>query len=391
MTFIFKQATREAAKMLIGLCGPSGSGKTLSALKLATGLGGQISYVDTEQGRALQYAGDYRFMHCVLPPPFSPQRYGEIVEAAIGTRAGVVIIDSMSHVWEGPGGILEQVDEARKKSDDRNAFSVWAGPKQAHQRLVNRLLQIPAHVIICFRAKEKKGLAPGQRGKMEVVDLGWHPICEQGMVYELTINCLLSADKKGTPIIDGFDFGKLPYNMAHLLPTNRQISEETGRAIAQWCRDGGLPTLSSARLDAIEQNADAAGIPPPASSAAAPGAASSAPPNGGQPPAGTRHPVFDRTSIYLINPADNAPEETFPKSKDGAWKWYQALTNQLKAIETELPILEAWVTAHAEDARRLATAGEKDDAKLSGAIRALFDHYEGVVADARQAGLPLGA
>ncbi len=386
MTFVFKQATRESAKMLIGLCGPSGSGKTLSALKLATGLGGPIAYVDTEQGRALQYAGDYRFMHCVLPPPFSPQRYGEIVEAAIGTRAGVVIIDSMSHVWEGPGGILEQVDEARKKSDDRNAFSVWAGPKQAHQRLVNRLLQIPAHVIICFRAKEKKGLAPGQRGKMEVVDLGWHPICEQGMVYELTINCLLSSDKKGTPIIDGFDFGKLPYNMAHLLPTNKQISEETGRAIAQWCKDGGSPTLSSQRLDAIESNSDAAGTPPPASSAAAPAAVSPPIP---QQPAGT-HPVLDERGIYLIDPADGKPAQTWPRGVRGAHEWHDALREQLVAIADSPNILRCWVQAHAAGGRQLAAAIRGADASLSDQIDRLLAEHEAILADADQATLPLG-
>ena len=262
--FTFRPATREAAKLLIGLCGPSGSGKTLSALKLATGLGGNIAYVDTEQGRALQYAGDYSFMHCILPPPFGPDRYSAIVDAAVKTGAKVVIVDSVSHVWEGPGGILEQVDDARKRSDDRNAFSIWAGPKQAHQRFVNRLLQIPAHVILCFRAKEKKGLAPGSRGKMEVVDLGWHPICEQGMVYELTVNALLSAEKKGSPIFDGFDFGKLPYNMAHLIPVGKQISEDTGRAIAEWCASGGSPTPKSDRLSAIDPDhvGSEFGLPP---------------------------------------------------------------------------------------------------------------------------------
>lgn len=250
--FTFKPATRESAKLLIGLDGPSGTGKTLSALKLATGIGGPIAFIDTEQGRALQYAGDFDFLHGVLSPPFSPERYREAVEAAIKAKPNVVIVDSMSHVWEGPGGILETVDGIKGERGG-NDFSAWAKPKQAHQKLVNLLLQVPAHVIICFRAKEKRGLVPDARraGKMEVVNLGWHPICEQSMVYELTVNVLLSADKKGVPIVDGFDFGKLPYNMAELLPPGEQISEATGRRFADWCRSGAAPA-NNAKPKSVE-------------------------------------------------------------------------------------------------------------------------------------------
>lgn len=262
MSFTFRPATREAAKLLIGLCGPSGSGKTLSALRLATGLGGPIAYIDTEQGRALQYAGDYEFLHGTLPPPFSPDRYREAVDAAVAIKPNVVILDSASHVWEGPGGILESVDTAKREGG--NDFGVWAKPKQAHQKLMNRLMQVPAHVIICFRAKEKRGLVKNERGKTEVVDLGWHPICEGGVVYELTVNVLLSSDKKGTPIVDGFDFGKLPYNMQALLPAGEQISEATGKRFAEWCRNDPPPAQTNghakpATLDLLDASGAVAG------------------------------------------------------------------------------------------------------------------------------------
>lgn len=241
MTYTFRPATRDAAKLLIGLAGPSGSGKTMSALRLATGLGGPIAFIDTEQGRATQYAGEFDFLHAVLPPPFSPDRYRQIIDDAVATKANVIVIDSMSHEWEGPGGILEMVDDIKEKRDGRgNDFSAWAGPKQKHQQLVNRLLQIPAHVILCMRAKEKRGLTPDPKraGKMEVVNLGWHPIAEGGLTYELTISALLSSDRKGTPIIEGYDFGKLPGNMAELLSLDEQISEETGRRMAAWAKGG---------------------------------------------------------------------------------------------------------------------------------------------------------
>lgn len=239
MTYTFRPATRDAAKLLIGLAGPSGSGKTMSALRLATGLGGPIAFIDTEQGRATQYAGEFDFLHAVLPPPFSPDRYREIIDAAVATRPNVIVIDSMSHEWEGPGGILEMVDEVKEKRDGRGTdFSAWAGPKQSHQKLVNRLLQVPAHVILCMRAKEKRGLTPDPKrpGKTEVVNLGWHPIAEGGLTYELTISALLSSERKGVPIINGYDFGKLPGNMSHLFPLDEQISESTGQRMAAWAK-----------------------------------------------------------------------------------------------------------------------------------------------------------
>lgn len=256
MGFTFKPATRESAKLLIGLCGPSGSGKTLSALRLATGLGGQIAYIDTEQGRALQYADSFKFLHGVLPPPFSPDSYREAIDAAVAIKPNVIIVDSVSHVWEGPGGILETVDTA--KQNGGNDFAVWSKPKQAHQKFVNRLLQLPCHVILCFRAKEKRGMVKNERGRTEIVNLGWHPICEQSLVFELTVNVLLSSDKKGVPIVDGFDFGKLPFNLVDVLPTNQQISEDTGRRFAEWCKSDAV----DAKPIAMSAAADTADITP---------------------------------------------------------------------------------------------------------------------------------
>lgn len=262
MSFTFKPATRESAKLLLGLCGPSGSGKTLSALRLATGLGGTIAYIDTEQGRALQYADDYQFLHGVLPPPFSPDHYREAIDAALAMKPNVVIVDSVSHLWEGPGGILETVDNA--KQNGGNDFAVWAKPKQSHQKFVNRLLQLPCHVILCFRAKEKRGMVKNERGRTEIVNLGWHPICEQSLVFELTVNVLLSSEKKGVPIIDGFDFGKLPFNLASVLPTDKQISEDTGRRFAEWCKSGAVastPIVTADMADTARQGKKPVAIP----------------------------------------------------------------------------------------------------------------------------------
>jgi hypothetical protein len=228
---------------------------------MATGMGGEIAVIDTERGRACQYAGDFTFRHEVLEAPFSPKRYCEILEAAYSINPNVIIIDSMSHVWEGIGGVLDVVDQA--KQSGRTDIGIWAQPKQEHQRLVNLMLQSPAHLIMCFRAKEKRGLVPDPRrpGKTEIVNLGWHPIAESSVTYELTVNVLLSSDNKGVPIVDGFDFGKLPYNMKHLMPAGETISETTGKMFAEWANGAPAPVRRTAGelLKQIE-NCDDAGV-----------------------------------------------------------------------------------------------------------------------------------
>ncbi len=262
MTFAFRPATRESAKLLIGLFGPSGAGKTMSALRLATGLaqGGEIVFVDTERGRACQYAPtpgtkaappeSFAFVHGELAPPFSPDHYREAIEAAADRKPAVIIIDSVSHVWEGVGGMLDMVERA-KKEGTANDFAVWSRPKTEHARLIATMLQVPAHLVVCLRGKEKRGLAPGQRGKMEVVDLGWRPICENSLPYELTVLALLDGENgKGVPRFDA-DVCKLPHNMRHLFPEGEQITEETGRRLAEWC-GGKAPPQQTPRRTGIE-------------------------------------------------------------------------------------------------------------------------------------------
>jgi len=280
MTFEFRPATRESAKLLIGLFGPSGGGKTMSALRIATGLAndGEIVFIDTERGRACQYApasgekasppDSFAFVHGELEAPFSPARYRQALEMAIKRKPAVIIIDSMSHVWEGVGGMMEMVDAA-KADGKRNDFSAWSKPKAEHARLIATLLQVPAHVIVCLRGKEKKALVDGPRGKKEVVDLGWRPVCESSLPYELTVLALLDGEKqKGVPRFD-VDVCKLPHNMRSLFPDGEQITEALGERLAAWCsgdaKANPAPTPKPARDHSIsiyaEDGAVAAAVP----------------------------------------------------------------------------------------------------------------------------------
>src|SRR5207247_474633 len=157
-TFADSPAVRSHVPVLLGLYGASGGGKTFSALRLAAGIqrvqGGDVYVIDTEANRALHYADKFRFRHVPFGAPFSPADYLDAIQHCVGKRAGVVIVDSMSHEHEGPGGVLEMHDAELTRlsrgddsARDRNNMRAWVRPKAERRRLINTILQLPASMI----------------------------------------------------------------------------------------------------------------------------------------------------------------------------------------------------------------------------------------------------
>lgn len=240
-------AQRGKCPLLVGLVGPSGSGKTFSALRLAAGMAGdgQVFVVDTENGRALHYADVFRFQHVRFDAPFGPLDYLAAVEFAAGQGAAVIVVDSMSHEHEGPGGVLEQHSKEveRLGGTDRINFLAWAKPKQERRRMVNGLLQCGAHLICCFRAKEKLKIVRGRQPEPR----GWQPIGGEEWVYEMTANLLLYPGSNGTPtlrpeIAEEGAMIKIPRQFEGLF--GKQLTEKTGSAMAEWAA-GGPPKIGA--------------------------------------------------------------------------------------------------------------------------------------------------
>lgn len=249
MILSIKPAKRAADKALIGMVGPSGSGKTFSALSLAKGLisnGGKIVVVDTEgaHGRALQYADMFDFLHAKLEPPYTADRFREAtLEAISAAEGGCVILDSCSAEHEDSGGALEQHGRLTGGNENKNMMA-WGDIRPAQRRWLSVVTKAPCHMICCFRADDKTGVEKNDKGKWVPVSLGWQAVGWKRWPYELQISVLLSIHKKGVPIIDGFEWGKLPMNMADLVPTNQPLDEQTGRRLAKWL-DGGEKAAAS--------------------------------------------------------------------------------------------------------------------------------------------------
>lgn len=259
-TFEIKPAKRERVPLLIGLVGPSGGGKTGSALELAHGIqdvtGGDLFYIDTEAKRALHYAGApsfsdsarrFTFRHMAFGAPFSPMDYCAAIEQCIkeaDTTKGnpTIVVDSMSHEHEGPGGVLEmheaemnRLADLWKTSPSKTTMAAWSTPKAERRLLINSILQKPVNFIFCFRAKEKIKIISGK----DPVQLGWQPIAGEEFVYEMTLNCLLPPGANGVPEWSPVETAekqmiKLPQQFRAILTPGRPLSIAVGRELAQW-------------------------------------------------------------------------------------------------------------------------------------------------------------
>lgn len=182
MTLEFEDATKEAAKARIALTGPAGSGKTYSALMLAFGLGEKVAVIDTERRSASKYVGrnGWRFK-TMNPTSFAPLSLVDHLAKAAGLGIEVVIIDSLSHYWEGADGMLEQVD---RRSGASKFTSGWKVVRPEERRMVDAILAYPGHVIVTLRAKQEYVLETNDRGRQEPKRVGLKPIQREGIEYE---------------------------------------------------------------------------------------------------------------------------------------------------------------------------------------------------------------
>lgn len=263
--FEISPAVRKSVGLLIGLVGPSSSGKTYSLLRLATGIqrvcGGDIDVIDTENNRALYYADKFKFNHLPFRAPFSPEDYLEAIRFCARRGSKTILIDSMSHEHEGPGGVLEWHDRETERlaqlwkcSKEKAQMAAWNPPKQARRRLINEVLQLNVNVLMTFRAKEKIKIISGKDPK----PLGWQPICGDEFMYEMVLQALLFPGSEGKPTWNSDleserAIMKLPTQFREMFNTNggQQLDEAVGEKLALWAAGGikGNPDVDALVAD----------------------------------------------------------------------------------------------------------------------------------------------
>jgi hypothetical protein len=189
----FIKATKRKSKLRLAIDGPSGSGKTYTALTAAKTLGGKIAVIDTERGSASLYSDKFNFDVLELHT-FSPALYIDAIETAEKAGYDVIVIDSLSHAWEGEGGALDMVDQAAKRSQSNNTYTAWKDVTPLQRKLVDAMLQSPAHIIATMRSKTEYILETNDKGRQVPKKIGMAPIQRQGMEYEFTLVCDMDLD-----------------------------------------------------------------------------------------------------------------------------------------------------------------------------------------------------
>lgn len=223
-----QQAKRHQVKLRIGLSGPSGFGKTYSALLLAYGMTNdwkKIALIDTENNSASLYShlGDFNVLP--LEEPFNPERYIKAIQVCEEAGMSVIIIDSISHEWQGKSGCLEIHEQLGGRFQD------WARVTPRHNAFIDAIILSKCHIVTTSRRKVDYSIDKGSDGKTKVSKLGMKEITREGFEYELTVNFeflndnhLVSASKDRTELFSG--------------KPEFIINSATGKKLMEWCNQG---------------------------------------------------------------------------------------------------------------------------------------------------------
>jgi archaellum biogenesis ATPase FlaH len=227
-------AERKKVKLRLNIASPSGFGKSYGALLIAYGITNnwqRIAVIDTENNSASLYAhlGDFKTLS--LTPPFTAERYIEAIKICEAANMEVIIIDSITHVWKGQGGILEYQNSLGGRYQD------WAKATPLYQKFLNAILQSSCHIITTNRKKQGYNMIT-ENNKTKVEKAGLDDEIRDGYEYEMTIAleiindkhlCKASKDRTGL-FVDKTEF---------------IITPSTGKQILEWCNAGKESVIQS--------------------------------------------------------------------------------------------------------------------------------------------------
>ena len=179
----FRKAERRKAKLRLGITGPAGSGKTYGALLIAQGLGGKTVLIDTENGSGDLYAASFSYDIGQISAPYTVQKYLSAIHDAEEADYEIIIIDSLSHAWNGEGGLLDMQGKIADSSRSGNSFAAWRQVTPWHNKLIDMMLNSKCHIIATMRSKTEYIQTENERGKTEIRKVGLAPVQREGMSF----------------------------------------------------------------------------------------------------------------------------------------------------------------------------------------------------------------
>lgn len=233
-------ATRPKMSGRAMLSGPSGAGKTWTSLSMAARLAidedraDSILVIDTEKESALTYADVFKFRHLPWRPPYDPTELADVL-AQLGNQYAVVTIDSFSHFWRGLGGTLDIAD---------GKFGGWKSARPVQERLVEAVLSMPCHVILCVRSKMDYLVTQNSSGKQEIAKVGLAPIQDETLVYEM--NVALDIDLEHRITVTKSRTPAVPVGRMYPAGMEAKAADD----YAAWLA-GGVPPASREEVDSV--------------------------------------------------------------------------------------------------------------------------------------------
>jgi len=191
----FTEVSRAQSKASIVIQGLSGKGKSGLALLIGIILAGgdwsKLFALDTEnrslnlfEGIASSIGimfGKFRKFDLLKTHGYKPSHFVGAKEAAVAQGAAVFVQDSISHAWNGPGGVLQLVSKKESENTRLNKYNAWGDPEVVFEKdsIFEMIRDSEIHMISTVRLKEKHAL---QEGK--VVSLGDQQIQMPDLKYE---------------------------------------------------------------------------------------------------------------------------------------------------------------------------------------------------------------
>lgn len=243
----------------IGLTGPEGSGKTLTALKIARGIvgpKGRIAVIDTENRSSRKFRAYERFAVQPLDNNFAPAKYVEFIHDAEKEGFDALIIDSLTHAWNAPGGVLDMVDSITGGNKKKN-LNAWAKASPEHNRLVQALIHSKLNLLCTLRVKTAMEEVELPDGSRKFKKVGLMPVQRDGMMYEFDIVVDFDVDdhsmnvvKSRIPQLDKqvlFKKRDRSLTVMGQLEKNLQEAEWFGIQVNEWLSTG----VGKSRLEMV--------------------------------------------------------------------------------------------------------------------------------------------
>ena len=210
----FRDATRQQAKASILIEGLSGRGKSGLALLLGLALANKdwskIYAVDTENRSLDLFEGlnmstgvkceSFKKVDLLPTIGYAPSNYLLCKDNAIKAGGTVLINDSITHMWQQEGGVLDLVSQVQQKDSRKyNNYTAWGAPEvKAEKQAIYNVIRDPRiHVISTVRVKEKfeinadHTLTSLGEQEQQMPDLKYEP--------DLVLHMLKAGAMNGTP------------------------------------------------------------------------------------------------------------------------------------------------------------------------------------------------